>query len=135
MIFWNSDFFRFLIFVFPILIYYFQCMLSDINLEIIHKFDHWNETSKPSNLVRKNCFVLILQRIDISSLTNPYNHIKTNYKTLRFFLGETQINRILAPCHIWKLGHTCRVFHVIDSWKFCACNWYLSSLVSFCASD
>ena len=36
----------------------------------------------------------------MTSLTNPYNHIKTNYKTLRFFLGETQINHNLAPCHI-----------------------------------
>ena len=57
-----------------------------------------SKSSKPCNLVRKS-FVLILQRIDITSLTNPYNHIKTNCKTYQFFLGETQINRILAPCH------------------------------------
>ena len=102
MIFWGSDFLRFLIFAFSILICYFQCKLSEKCWKLSTNLIIESETSKPCNLIRKSCLVLILQRIGITSLTNPYNHIKTDYETLQFFLGETQINRILAPCHTWK---------------------------------
>ena len=59
-------------------------------------------------LVRKNCFILI----DITSLTNPYNHIKTNYKTLQFF---AQINRIHTPCLMFHNSNS-----IVILWFLCS---------------
>ena len=68
MIFWGSDFLRFLLLPVHVVRHQFGNLIIE------------SETSKPT------------------SLTNPYNQITPSYKSLQFFLGETQINRILAPC-------------------------------------